>query len=39
MLHWVNQPWQRNLRKTVSGKTGAVHSPDTGLRSQQKSAI
>ena len=25
MPHWNNQPWQRNLNKTASGKTGAVH--------------
>ena len=25
MPHWHNQPWQRNLSKTASGKTGAVH--------------
>ncbi len=24
MPHWHNQPWQRNLSKTASGKTGAV---------------
>ncbi len=24
MHHWNNQPWQRNLNKTASGKTGAV---------------
>ena len=24
MPHWNNQPWQRNLNKTASGKTGAV---------------
>jgi hypothetical protein len=26
MPRWNNQPWQRNLNKTASGKTGAVHS-------------
>ena len=26
MPHWHNQPWQRNLSTTASGKTGAVHS-------------
>jgi transposase len=25
MPHWNNQPWQRSLSKTASGKTGAVH--------------
>jgi hypothetical protein len=25
MPHWINQPWQRNLSKTASGKPGAVH--------------
>ena len=25
MPHWNNQPWQRNLSKTASGKPGAVH--------------
>ncbi len=24
MHHWNNQPWQRNLSKIASGKTGAV---------------
>jgi hypothetical protein len=24
MPHWINQPWQRNLSKTASGKPGAV---------------
>jgi hypothetical protein len=24
MPHWIIQPWQRNLSKTASGKTGAV---------------
>jgi hypothetical protein len=24
MPHWNNQPWQRNLSKTASGKPGAV---------------
>jgi hypothetical protein len=24
MPHWHNQPWQRNLSKSASGKTGAV---------------
>jgi putative transposase len=31
MPHWIIQPWQRNLSKTASGKTGAVQidvSPD-----------
>ena len=26
MPHWNNQPWQRNLSKTASGKPGAVQS-------------
>jgi len=26
MPHWINQPWQQNLNKTASGKTGAVQS-------------
>jgi DNA replication protein DnaC len=26
MPHWINQPWQRNLSKTASGKPGAVHT-------------
>jgi len=26
MPHWINQPWQRNLRKTASGKPGAVQT-------------
>jgi hypothetical protein len=26
MPHWINQPWQRNLSKTASGKPGAVQS-------------
>ena len=35
MPHWNNQPWQRNLNKKASGKTGAVHpfingAPDQG---------
>jgi hypothetical protein len=24
MPHWINQPWQRNLSKSASGKPGAV---------------
>jgi hypothetical protein len=24
LLDWVNQPWQRDLSKTTSGKTGSV---------------
>jgi hypothetical protein len=30
MPHWHNQPWQRNLSKTASGKTGAVHQFSNG---------
>ena len=26
MPHWHNQPWQRNLSTTASGKTGAVQA-------------
>jgi hypothetical protein len=26
MPHWINQPWQRNLSKSASGKPGAVQS-------------
>jgi DNA replication protein DnaC len=25
MPHWINQPWQRSLSKSASGKPGAVH--------------
>jgi dTDP-4-dehydrorhamnose 3,5-epimerase len=25
MPHWINQPWQRNLSKSASGKPGKVH--------------
>ena len=32
MPHWHNQPWQRNLSTTASGKTGAVHYVDPKYR-------
>ena len=28
MPHWNNQPWQRNLNKTASGKTGRFNEPE-----------
>jgi hypothetical protein len=31
MPHWNNQPWQRNLSKTASGKPGAVHTVQLSL--------
>jgi hypothetical protein len=34
MPHWINQPWQRNLSKTASGKPGAVHAHCNDLSHQ-----
>jgi hypothetical protein len=30
MPHWNNQPWQRNLSKSASGKPGAVQGGAMG---------
>jgi hypothetical protein len=33
MPHWINTPWQHNLSKTASGKTGEVQ---VGGQAEQK---